>query len=274
MRLCFPKTFLLACCLLMLTGCIAGAVYQPVNRVKYTPGHAHLAYEDVSIRTGDGIRISAWWIPAENPSATVLFCHGNGGNISNCLDTALIVHGLGLNLLLFDYRGYGTSDGSPSEQGTYLDAEAALEYLVVVRKTPRERIILWGRSLGGPVAARTAAMHPGGPVILESTFTSLRDLVNERFSWVPSWMLADYAYDTGSHLGEIASPILVIHSPDDEIVPFRHGRLLYDSCKGPRSFAKIRGSHNFGFLDSMDVYRTSIMEFLDTCYPDRKETRK
>src|SRR5208283_535262 len=112
----------------------------------------------------DGVKISGWWVPAEQARGTVLFCHGNGGNVSGCLDTLLIINRLGLNTLIFDYRGYGNSEGSPSEKGTYADAEAAWNYLVTERKVPPDRIIIWGRSLGGAIAAMTAAKHRAGIV--------------------------------------------------------------------------------------------------------------
>ncbi|MCU0577300.1 MAG: lysophospholipase, partial [Desulfobacterota bacterium] len=163
---------------------------------------------------------------------------------------------------VFDYRGYGNSDGSPSEQGTYRDGEAAWDYHVTARKIAPEKIVIWGRSLGGAVAARTAVRHQAGVLIVESAFTSVKDLVNDRFSWVPSWVMADYHYDTRESLGKVRVPVLVIHSPDDEIVPFQHGKALYDSIPGPKAFVEIKGSHNRGFIESRAVYESSIDEFI------------
>ena len=248
---------------LFLYGCISDVIYQPQREVRYTPEHAKLIYEDISIITADGVKISGWWAPAEQARGTVLFCHGNGGNVSGCLDTLLIMNRLGLNALIFDYRGYGNSDGSPTEKGTYADAEAAWNYLVTERKVPPDRIIIWGRSLGGAIAAMTAAKHCAGIVIVESTFTSLKDLVHDRMSWVPSWVLANYAYDTRHYLKEVDVPVLVIHSPDDEMIPFQHGKNLYDSIPGPKAFSEIKGSHNRGFIDSMAVYESSINDFIN-----------
>ena len=248
---------------LFLSGCISKVIYQPQREVRYTPEHAKLNYENVSIITADGVKISGWWVPAEQARGTVLFCHGNGGNISGCLDTLLIINRLNLNALIFDYRGYGNSEGSPSEKGTYVDADAAWNYLVTERKVPPDRIIIWGRSLGGAIAAETAAKHRAGIVIVESTFTSLKALVHDRMSWFPSWVLTNYAYDTRHYLKEVNVPVLVIHSVDDEMIPFQHGKNLYDSIPGPKAFSEIRGSHNRGFIDSMAVYESSINDFIN-----------
>ncbi|HQI81172.1 MAG TPA: alpha/beta hydrolase [Deltaproteobacteria bacterium] len=253
---------LLVTCLL-LGGCVSGAVYHPMGTIRHTPAEAGLAYEDVRFKAADGIMLSGWWVPAERPRATVLFCHGNGGNISSCMDTLMVCRRLNLNVFLFDYRGYGSSEGSPSEQGTYLDADAAWGYLTSERKLPPEGIIVWGRSLGGAIAARTAASRAPGCVIIESAFTSLPDLVNDRFWRVPDWVLEGYTYDTRSSLERINVPVLIIHSPDDEVIPFRHGRDLYGSIRGEGAFVEIRGSHNRGFIESMVLYESSIRAFLD-----------
>jgi uncharacterized protein len=263
--MCTPSIFgkiLTAAWMLLASGCVSSAIYHPSSTIGHTPAAASLAYEDVSFTAQDGVTLSGWWIPSENPRGTVLFCHGNGGNISSYLDSARIINELKLNALLFDYRGYGRSSGRPSEQGTYADADAAWDYLVNVRKVPPRKVILWGRSLGGPIAAWTAARHPAGAVIMESTFTSLPDLVADRFSWVPSWLFRNYAYDTRLYLEKVGAPVLVIHSPDDEVVPFAHSKRLYDSIKSPKVFLQIKGSHNRGFVLSRNELEASINEFI------------
>ena len=257
-----PLIVAAAFAVLLGQGCVGTALYHPESAIRHTPEHASLAFEDVSFSSRDGVRLTGWWIPAANPRGTVLFCHGNGGNISACLDTAIIVNGLGLNLLLFDYRGYGRSGGSPSEQGTYDDAEAAWEYLVNGRKVRPEKLIVWGRSLGGPIAAKTASEHHPGLAVMESTFVSLEQLVDDRFSWVPSWALSGHVYDTRRHLEKVGVPVLVIHSPDDEMIPFAHGRAIYDSIRGPKTFLEIRGDHNRGFVNSRKAYEAGIGDFL------------
>ena len=257
---------------LFMCGCISHAIYFPQREVRHTPADLNLAYEDVRFAAADGVKLSGWLVPALNPRGTVLFCHGNGGNIAGCLDSILVGHRLGLTMFVFDYRGYGNSEGEPTEQGTYRDADAAWDYLVKDRKTVPGEIIVWGRSLGGSIAARTAARHPAGLLIIESAFVSIRELARERFSWVPAWVLDGYVYDTREELLKVGIPVLVIHSPDDEIIPFRHGKVLYGSLKGPRSFVEIKGSHNQGFIQSGKVYESGIDEFISTYLVAKEST--
>jgi len=264
-------TAILLSLVLFTTGCVQEAVYHPARTLRSTPADAQLEYEDIPIETADGLMISGWWVPAADPEGTVLFCHGNAGNIGDRVDTLQIINTLGLNVLIFDYRGYGSSDGSPTENGTYLDAEAAWDYLVAKKKIAPQQIILWGRSLGGAVAARTAASHRPGLVIIESAFTSLKDLADDLFVWVPSWLLTNYAYETACYLRDLDVPVLVIHSRDDDIIPFHHGKQLYGSIKGPKAFLELQGSHNRGFIDSRAIYAPSIGDFI-THYTRETET--
>jgi len=252
---------------MFISGCVSEAVYHPTHTIRSTPTDIKLNYEDITLETEDSVMLSAWWVPAADPEGTVLFCHGNAGNMGDRLDTLQIINTLGLNVLIFDYRGYGRSEGSPSEKGTYLDAEAAWNYLVGEKKIAPGRIIVWGRSLGGAIAARTAAHHRVGLVVVESTFTSLKDLADDLFIWVPSWLLRNYAYETAHYLDSLDVPVLVIHSRDDEIIPFNHGKRLYDSINGPKAFTEIQGSHNRGFLDSISLYVASITDFIDHYVP-------
>lgn len=247
---------------LFVNGCVSGSIYFPRRSVDHTPAELNLEYENVTIETADGVKLTGWMIPARNPRGTVLFCHGNGGNVSDCLDTILTANRLGLTMFVFDYRGYGHSEGIPTEQGTYADADAAWDHLVTDRKVHPRDIVIWGRSLGASIAARTAAHHPAGVLIIESAFVSIRELARDRFPWVPSWVLDGYVYDTQQELLKVDVPVLVIHSPDDEIIPFRHGKVLYDSIRGPKSFVEIRGSHNRGFVLSRDMYESHIDEFI------------
>jgi uncharacterized protein len=247
---------------MILSGCVSRAIYRPRSEILHTPKEASLSYEEISFSSRDGVILSGWWIPAEHPRGAVLFCHGNGGNVGTSLESLVIIHELGLDLLIFDYRGYGRSGGHPSEEGTYADAEAAWEFLSDRKNVPPYRVIIWGRSLGGPIAAKTASVHPAGLVIMESTFTSLQELVKSYFPIIPRGLLADYAYDTLFYLGKVKTPVLVIHSPDDHVVPFSHGRKLFESINGPKSFLQIKGGHAGGFLESRDVYTARINDFI------------
>ncbi|MGE4292709.1 MAG: alpha/beta hydrolase [Desulfovibrio sp.] len=250
-------------------------VYQPTREVQSTPADVGLAYERLLLRSNSGARIEAWYIPAfpehlpgvdSGPGGrgSVLFCHGNGGNLGHRLETALILHRLGVNVLLFDYQGYGNSEGSPSESGTYADARACWDWLQQERGETAQRLVLMGRSLGGAVAAQLAEQVRSAGLVLESTFTSIPDMGARLYPFLPVRLLSRFSYDTLARLPGLERnqiPILVIHSPDDDIVPFALGRELYDRYNGPKEFVEITGGHNEGFLLSGTVYDDALDRF-------------
>ncbi len=238
-------------------------LYQPGRAIGGTPQDIGLAYEDVTLMTDDGYRLHAWYLPAKFAQWTVLFFHGNAGNISQRLDTLRLLHRLGLNTLIIDYRGYGRSEGSPSERGTYLDAAAAWQYLINDRGVPSGAIIVFGRSLGAGVATWLAAQHAPGALIIESAFTSVPDLAAKLYPFLPARRLSRYQYNNRARIASITCPVLVIHSAADEIVPFAHGRVLYESARNPKTLLVLRGSHNDGFLISEAQYLKGVANFLD-----------
>jgi uncharacterized protein len=219
-------------------------LYFPQRDLWTTPKSAGLTYEDVTLRTIDGVNLSAWYIPADYEQGVLLFCHGNAGNISHRLDSLKIFHSLNLSVLIFDYRGYGKSEGKPSEQGTYLDAEAAWEYLIKDKKKSPDHIILFGRSLGAAVASEIAKRKNPGALIVESAFTSAPDLGQSLYPWLPVRLLSKYRYPAKENLSLLSCPKLIIHSPEDEIIPFEHGQRLYEQAYQPKEFLSIRGGHN------------------------------
>jgi hypothetical protein len=236
----------------------------PSRALVSTPADAGLAYETVRLRTADGINLHGWYIPVATPRGTLLFFHGNAGNISHRLDSLRIFHGLGLNVLIFDYRGYGQSEGNPDEAGTHLDARSAWRHLTLERGVATDRIVLFGRSLGAAVAARLATeVRPGG-LILESAFTSVPDLAADLYWWLPARRLAKLQYATREHLARVTCPVLVVHSPEDEIIPYRHGRALFAAARPPKDFLELRGDHNAGFLLSGTDYVAGLDAFLNT----------
>lgn len=237
-------------------------VFFPMRSVDMTPQKIGLDFEEVRLKTRDGIMLSSWFIPAEEQRGVLLFCHGNAGNISHRLESIRIFHDLGLSVLIFDYRGYGGSEGSISEEGTYLDAEAAWEYLVEERHIDPSEIILFGRSIGGAIAAQLATRKEAGGLILESSFTSITDLGAQLYPYLPIRLLSRYHYDTSSYLQQINIPLLVIHSPDDEIIPFTHAKALYEIANEPKELMKITGDHNAGFYLSGEYYINGIDRFL------------
>jgi len=232
-----------------------------------TPAEIGLDYREVWLDTEDGERLHAWWVPHPDPLAVLHFSHGNAGNISHRLDSLRIFHALGLSVLMYDYRGYGQSSGRPTEPGLYLDAEAAWNWLLDDAGVEPERIVLFGRSLGGAVAAELAARKTPGALILESTFTSVPDIAAEIYWWLPVRLLARLQFDAREAVARSDQPTLIVHSPDDEIVPFSHGQALLDSAPQPRALLELRGSHNTGFLLSEQSYREGLASFLGEHLP-------
>lgn len=263
----FAAAYLAICLLVFLFQ--SNLVYYPqVGReIAMTPADAGLKYEPVKISTEDGVTLDAWYIPANQARGTLVFFHGNAGNISHRMDILQSFHQLGLNTLIVDYRGYGRSTGEASEQGTYLDAEAAWRYLTETKRAPAENIVLFGESLGGAVAAWLAARKKPRSLIMMSTFTSAPELAAKHYWFLPVKLLARFDYNTLGNLKAIACPVLIIHSPEDEIVPFEHGRALFDAAKESRQFLQIRGGHNDGFILSREIWQNGVGAFLDKHLP-------
>lgn len=248
-------------------------IYFPEKEIAFTPAAYGLPYEELTLTAKDKKRINAWLVPASPAAAIVLFCHGNAGNISHRLDKIRIFNSLGLGVLIFDYRGYGKSTGRPSEKGIYLDAEAAYQYLASARASARAKtgtsgvmdVLFYGESLGCAVAAELALRHKPSGLILESPFTSIPDMGARLFPWLPVRLMVTNKYDSLAKIGGISCPLLVLHSPDDEIVPFEMGRRLFEAAPGPKEFVEISGSHNDGFIFAGKKYIEGIKSFVEGC---------
>jgi uncharacterized protein len=236
----------------------------PSRAVLATPADIGLDYEALRLPTADGEELDAWFVPARGERAVLLFFHGNAGNISHRLDSLRIFHGLGLSVLIIDYRGYGQSTGRPTERGTYEDARAAWRYLVEQRNVPADRIVFFGRSLGGAVAARLATEHPPRGLIVESTFRSVPDMAAELYWFLPVRRLARLEFPAEKLLRSVQAPVLVVHSREDEIIPFRHGEALFAAAREPKQLLELRGGHNTGFLRSEREYVAGLEAFLDS----------
>ena len=259
-------------------------LYRPSREVPYTPDELELPFEEVVFKSEDGLDLSGWYIPAaspvdtkagsikadnvpttksaENSTFTVLFCHGNGGNIMHRLDSINIFYKLGVNCFIFDYRGYGGSEGKPGEAGTYLDAAAAYKWLTEEKKIEPEKIIIFGRSLGGSIAAQLAGKVEARALVVESTFTSYADIGRKFYPYMPVRWFAKFSYRTIDYIKEAHCPVMLIYSRNDEIVPFEFGQELYEAANEPKEFVEIFGSHNDGFLVCGDIYRKAWKKWL------------
>ncbi|MEN6384838.1 MAG: alpha/beta fold hydrolase [Phycisphaerales bacterium] len=272
-------------------------IFSPTKYEPYTPADIGLAYEKVILKTSDGLLLSAWFVPANNaettPKAlknsvldsrlseagtmiygtidarlknacgiTILFCHGKGGSISYSLDTVNILNELGFNVFIFDYRGYGNSQGKPAEQGTYIDAQTAYDWLIEIKGFSPDDIIIFGRSLGGSIAAHLASNVGAKGLIVESGFTSFADIGCKFYPYMPVRLFARFKYNTQEYLKKVKYPVLIIHSRNDEIVPFEFGLRLYEeAASGPKDFLEIYGCHNDGFLHSGQIYRQGLLNW-------------
>jgi len=234
----------------------------PGREYEATPAQVNLPYEAVTLTGSDGVNLAAWYVPAAKARGVLLYAHGNAGNISHRLDGIRMFHDMGLSVLIFDYRGYGKSTGAPSEAGTYQDAETAWQYLTMQRGIAPARIVVFGESLGGAVAAHLAARHQPGALILASTFTAMPDLAADLYPFLPARWLARYRYDTRRYLQDVHAPVLIAHSRDDEIIPYRHGKALYDAAHEPRLWLELQGGHNDLFFANPDVFAQEVEKFV------------
>jgi fermentation-respiration switch protein FrsA (DUF1100 family) len=237
---------------------------MPGRALTASPGDIGLAYENVSLTTSDDERLHGWYVPAARARGVVLFFHGNAGNISHRLDSIAIFHQLGLDTLIIDYRGYGESSGQTSEQGTYLDAQAAWDYLVVERGVSPDRIIVFGRSLGGAVGAWLGGQHTPAAVIIESSFSSGADMAHRLYPFLPTRLLTRLRYPVAEYASRLECPVLVVHSRDDEIIPFAMGEAIYAAVKQRKVLLELRGDHNGGFYISRQAYIPGLNTFIES----------
>ena len=237
----------------------------PTRELVATPADIHLEYEDLTLNTPDNERINAWYIPAKNQTTkTVLFFHGNAGNISHRLETIKIYNQLGFNFLIFDYRGFGTSTGKPTEQGTYIDADTVWQYLIEEKKLSAKEIIIAGRSLGGGVATELAKKVQPAMLILESTFTSMPEVSAKHYPFMPTGLIVKHKYETNQKLKQIHCPIVFAHSTDDEVIPYEQSQRNYAAANEPKQFIKLRGGHGSGFLLTKKDYLSGLQKAFDT----------
>jgi uncharacterized protein len=228
-----------------------------------TPGQIGLEFEDVRITTADRVDLHGWYVAAPTGAPAVILCHGNAGNIAHRLDWLEMFCGMGFAMLLFDYRGFGRSTGTPTEQGTYLDAQAAWDFLTNTKGVSPRSIVIVGESLGGPIAAHLAKDVAPAAVILASTFTSVPNLARTLYWYLPVRRLARIQYPTAEYVARVHVPTLVIHSRDDKTIPFLHGEELRRRASGPAQLLEIFGDHNAAFMLSRPKLIEGMRSFLE-----------
>ena len=239
-------------------------IFFPERELAGTPAAYGLSFEDVSFAAADGVSLHGWFIPGRT-GVTWLWFHGNAGNISNRLDNLALLHDrLGVNIFIFDYRGYGRSEGRASEKGIYMDAVAALSHLRTRDDIDHSKIVLFGRSLGSAVAVEVAAGRETYAVILESPFTSTRAMARRLIPLLPVGLLITTRLDSLAKIDKVRAPLLVLHGDADQTVPIELGRELFDAANEPKRFHVIEGAdHNDTYLVGGDGYFEALRRFID-----------
>lgn len=239
-------------------------IFYPTAPIDQTPANYRLPFDDVFLTTADGVRLHGWFIPHPSAKVTLIWFHGNAGNISHRLENIrLLRDSVKLNIFIFDYRGYGRSEGRVSEEGTYKDGEAAFDYLRSRRDIDSKRIVFFGRSLGAAVAAELATREGCLALILETPFVSIREMARVAFPFLPIGSLLRTRYDVVEKVRRIKTPLLVLHGDQDEIVPFAQGRKVFEAAPQPKEFYTIRGArHNDTYLVGGDAYFAALTDFI------------
>jgi len=242
-----------------------GMIFHPSPTLAGTPRQVGLEFEDIFFTTSDGVRLNGWFIPHPESRSTLVWFHGNAGNISHRIDNIKLLHDkVKVNVFIFDYRGYGRSEGHVSEAGTYLDGEAALDLLRKKLGVKSDKIILFGRSLGAAVATEMATRFINQGLILESPFISIAEMARIVLPFLPIRFLLQTRYDVGTTIKKIRVPLLVLHGDRDEIVPFSHGEAIFDKAPEPKKFFAIPGAnHNDTYVIGGENYFQQIKEFVE-----------
>jgi uncharacterized protein len=249
-------------------------IYFPSRGGGETPGARGIDYREVALTAADGVRLHAWHVPGRGP-LTLLWLHGNAGHIGHRVEQlALIRQRLGVGVLMLDYRGYGRSEGVPSEQGTYRDADAALAYLRGAPEVDPDGIVLYGQSLGAAVAVELAARERVRGLILEGPFASVPAMARAVYPWLPIGPLLRTRYDSMARIGTVRAPLLILHSERDEVVPYAQGRALYAAAAEPKHFHPVVGAgHNDAFYRGGEGYWGALAEFLADLEQDARGVR-
>lgn len=267
--------FALVVYMVVLVGCENRIIYYPSTYPDgvWEPEPFGVKVEDIYFQSGDGVKLHGWFIPAEGAEATLLWFHGNAGNLTHRLDNIIRLQPLRLNIFIFDYRGYGKSEGKPDEQGIYRDSLAAYETLIQSKNISPRRLFLFGRSLGGICAIEVASRKPAAGLILESTFTSAKDMARKMLPFLPLAYFIKSKFDAVGKIPAIEIPKLILHGNEDEIVPFKMGRELYEAATQPKEFYEIQGAgHNDTYMTGGKAYFDVLDRFIKQTLTASAET--
>lgn len=255
-----------------------GLLYLIQNRLIFHPESEMLdpAYfglagvEEVSYPAEDGVRLVGWFSPPRPDEPTIIFFHGNAGNLSHRGGRMKEAQDAGLGMLLAGYRGYGRSEGSPDEEGLYRDARAALSYLHARPEVDRDKIVYFGESLGCAVALDLAVTAPPTALILEAPFSSMREEAAAVFPWLPTSFLLRSRFENAQKASRVRSPALVVHGRSDEVVPFEQGRKVLSALAGEKRFYELDCHHNDIPESGGNEYRKTWIQFVREAAHDER----
>ncbi len=236
-------------------------IFFPTRPLSASPADFGIAFDEVRLRTEDGVQIHGWFLKNPPNRSAFIYLHGNAGNIADRLEKLALMMKLGTNILIIDYRGFGQSEGTPTEQGLYKDARAAYDYLLTRPDVDSKKIVVYGASLGGVVAIDLAAHRPLAGLIVDSTFTCAADMARRLYPFIPSFFLS-VKMCSDVKIKEITIPKLFIHSPEDEVIAFSLGKKLYESAPPPKEFLETHGRHNDNHIASQAQWFGGIKDFL------------
>lgn len=239
------------------------SVFFPKKVIDYTPAEIKLAYEDISFTTSDNVKLNGWFVRSKGEFSdyTLLYAHGNAGNIGDRLEKLEMFSKMGVNVFIFDYRGYGKSSGHPTEKGIYKDVVAAYDYLLKRDEINKEKIISYGVSLGGVAAIDLCRNRKVAGLIVDSSFSSAEDMAKIIMPMVPSFLVGT-KMDSYSKVKNMNVPKLFMHSKDDEIIPYSLGIKLFENAAAPKKFVNLQGGHNNNYQVSSAIYYQSIYNFI------------
>jgi uncharacterized protein len=246
-------------------------IYRPMRQFEFTPNHEGLEYEEVHFPASDGIRLHGWLVPARGARHTLVWFHGNAGNISHWVNNiGCLNRTLGVNVFIFDYRGFGHSDGrlsDLSEEATYRDADGAVAFLRGRAELARTRFVYFGQSLGCPIAIEAARRRPAAGLILETPLTSIRDMARRHYPLLPRLFIRT-EYDSLAKIGDVRAPLLVLHGDRDDHVPLEQAQRIYAAANEPKTLYVIRGAaHNDTYVVGGAGYFDAWARFLNTLDP-------